>query len=435
MNPAGMKFVDLSHNSRMARLMELTRALRGCQSPYEALLMYTDYLKDAQPGRAHVVLSTVGLPAGSYRVWRFLSDDGTELVERRNPWENLDLPVYSGGIIAKIIENPTPHLVHDIDWSRDPHFAKLLGPYRTAIAIPLLNEGLPLNWSIALTRQPSNFTEQLLEESVMRAILMGSSLANLQISRELASANAQIGAEILRMAQIQRALLPEPIPTIPGLDLAASYETFGQVGGDVYDLVPLHREHHPWCIFIGDASGHGPAAAVVAAMVHAIVNDCADDSPNPADLFQTLNRRLCQKRIEGSFFTAFMGFYDPASRELRYVSAGHPPPLLLPSGSDRQTKPLNQTGGLPLGIEESASFAEAKINLRSGQSLLLYTDGIAEARAPNGNMFGMEGIERSMLGHGTDAKELIQQLHNSLSSHQNGRRPNDDQTALAIHVQ
>jgi phosphoserine phosphatase RsbU/P len=428
-----MKIVDLSDSARMAAMMDLTRDLRNSRSPYEALLMYCRYLRGANPGRAHVVLSSVGLPQGQYRVWRFLGDDGVERIEPCNPWEKLNLPIYTGGLFAKIIENQTPHLVHDVDWSEDPHFATALAPYHSLIAVPLFNSGLPLNWSIVLTREPDGFTPSHLENSVIRATLVGSLLGSLHVSRELASAHAHIEAELNRMARIQRSLLPDPIPQIPGLDLAASYETFGQVGGDLYDFIHLGNNADEWCFFIGDASGHGPSAAVVAAMVQATLHDCSADSSGPADLLQTLNRRLCQKRIEGSFVTAFMGFYDSTSRQLRYASAGHPAPL-LPASVGRPTEFLSETGGLPLGILDSAMFDEAAIELFPGQTLLLYTDGISEARSPDGDMFGSEGIQTSLHGCAEHAGGVIDRLRASLIAHQLGRRPNDDQTAVAIRI-
>jgi len=429
-----MKLVDLPDSSRMTALMELTQTLRNCQSPYEALLMYIRYLRYTNPGRAHVVLSTAGLLPGQYKVWRFLSDDGVENIEPCNPWENLNLPIYAGGNIARIIQNPTPHLVHDLDWSGDPHFAETFAPYRSLIAVPLFNPGLPLNWSIVLAREADYFTPTHLEESVMRATLIGSLLGSLHVTRELASANALIEADLTRMARIQRALLPDPIPDIPGLHLAASYETFGQVGGDLYDFIAPHKDTDPWCIFIGDASGHGPSAAVVAAMVQATLHDLAHHSAGPADLLQMLNHRLCQKRIEGSFVTAFLAFYNASTRQLRYASAGHPAPLLT-SIAGQQTKFLSEGTGLPLGISDRSPFDETKIDLSPGQTLVLYTDGISEARAPDGSMFGSEGIERSLHNCGNNAAGVIDQLGKSLAAHQLGRRPNDDQTAVAIRVE
>jgi hypothetical protein len=266
--------------------------------------MYCRYLRDGYPDCALILLSTSGLSAGEYRVWRLMQDDGVEQVELCDPWGKLDLPIISGGRIAKMIESGTPQMLRDIDWSDDPHFAVSLGPYRSAIAVPLISDRFPLNWSLMLSRGRDHFTPADLDESAIRGTLIASLLANMQVSRELALANAHIEAELTRMARIQRALLPKPIPDIPGICLAASYATFGQVGGDLYDFIPVDDDTNRWCIFLGDASGHGPSAAVVAAIVQTTLHDCAAHAAGPSRLFATLNRRLCRKQIEGSFVTA-----------------------------------------------------------------------------------------------------------------------------------
>jgi phosphoserine phosphatase RsbU/P len=158
------------------------------------------------------------------------------------------------------------------------------------------------------------------------------------------------------------------------------------------------------------------------------------NSAGPADLFQTLNRRLCRKRIEGSFVTAFLGFYEPSRARLQYASAGHPGPLLT-SAADQKTLFLTGAGGLPLGIDEGAAFDEMTLDLRSGQTLLLYTDGISEARSPDGIMFGAEGIEQSLRECRDSAGGAIDRLRGSLMAHQRSRRPDDDQTAVVIRIE
>jgi phosphoserine phosphatase RsbU/P len=428
-----MRFVDLSSSSRMSSLLELTRALRGCQSPWDALVMYCRYLRNVLSGSAQVVLSTRGLEEGQYKVWRFLGDDGIENIELTAPWGNTKLPVYQGGVLGKIIADPTPHLIHDLDWSDDPHFAEMFGPFRSMMAVPLFHEGLPLSWSMMLTRKENHFDLKELEDSVARAALAGTLIGSLHVSRELAEAHAHIDSALERMALIQRALLPEPIPEIPGLRLAASYETFGQVGGDLYDFIPLDDGSGRWCLFIGDASGHGPSAAVVAAMVQTTLHDCADRSAGPGELFQVLNRRLCQKRIEGSFVTAFMGFYEPETRSLRYASAGHPFPLVrTDAGGPRQL--VNTAVGMPLGVDDEGRFDELAVQLRPAETLLLYTDGITEAKSPEGIFFGDAGIERALETSAGEATAVVERVRSALLRHQGGRRPNDDQTVVAIQV-
>jgi sigma-B regulation protein RsbU (phosphoserine phosphatase) len=428
-----MKFTDLSANPRISRLMDLTSALRRSPTPYDALLEYTRYLGDAYPDRAQMIVSTRGLPPGQYRVWRLRTTDGIEHIETSDPWKFLHHPIRTGGAIAKIVAEHVPHLVSDISWNDDPYFADILSDYHGAIAVPLFNERLPLNWSFFLTQKSDRFTLTDLEDSVNRATLVGSFLDSLYYGRKLADAHAQIDSELQRMARIQRGLLPDPIPQIPGLDIAASYRTFIQVGGDIYDFVPLGTKNDRWCMFMGDASGHGPSAAVAAAMVQATLHACAAGSTGPAELSKTLNWHLCEKRIEGSFVTAFVGFYEPATRLLTYASAGHPPGMVW-SAADQRAAFLDAAPSLPLGIDPDAGFTQATVRLAPEQTLMLYTDGISEARDPAGKMFGEEGIERSLRFSSPGAQLTIDHLQQSLTTHQQGARPVDDQTALIVRA-
>lgn len=428
-----MKSVDLSVNSRIASVIDLTRSLIACRTPYEAMLKYTAYLGSAFPDRAQLIVSTRDLPAGEFRVWRLRTDDGVEHVPPCDPWKNVDRPVRRGGLIGRVTQHMQPQLIHDVDWGDDPDFSRELSPYRCLMAVPLFNERLMLNWSLMLARDPERFTPVDVEESFTRATLIGSLIDSLYVRGELSEAHAHIDRELARMARIQRALLPVPIPNIPGLQLAAAYETYIQVGGDLYDFLPLDEQGGRWCLFIGDASGHGPSAAVAAAMVQATLHACAPGSAGPAQLLQTLNRHLCDKPIEDSFVTAFLAFYDPATRQLTHASAGHPLPLLA-TAPDRPVETLKAVGGLPLGIDPGASFDEASLRLEPGQVLLLYTDGISEARAPDDAMFGPEGIEQSLRGGIDSPQAVIDRVCDALRAHQRGRHPADDQTLVAAQV-
>jgi sigma-B regulation protein RsbU (phosphoserine phosphatase) len=144
------------------------------------------------------------------------------------------------------------------------------------------------------------------------------------------------------------------------------------------------------------------------------------------------NRQLCQKNI-GGFFTAFLGIYDPASRRLTYAIAGHPPPLLMRS-SDGAICPLNAVGGYPLGIDESATFKEATVQLESGDTVLLYTDGITEARNAEGDLFEQDRLTRVFHDGGDRPAELIKRLCEAVRAHEHGQTANDDQTLVAARA-
>jgi sigma-B regulation protein RsbU (phosphoserine phosphatase) len=229
-------------------------------------------------------------------------------------------------------------------------------------------------------------------------------------------------------------LLPDPLPQIPGLEIAASYETFGEAGGDLYDFIQLDKatsENERWSIFIGDASGHGPSAAVVIAIVQAVLHAHPPGVISPAALLQHLNEHLCRRPIEASFVTAFIGVYDPSSRRLTFANAGHPLPLLL-RAKTQNVKWLDSVHGYPLGIDPGQSFQDASVEFDPGSILVLYTDGLTEARDQTGAMFGVEGIQAAVRDGSRAPHELVATIRQAITAHENGRRPTDDQTLVII---
>jgi sigma-B regulation protein RsbU (phosphoserine phosphatase) len=229
--------------------------------------------------------------------------------------------------------------------------------------------------------------------------------------------------------------LPEPLPDIPGLQIAARFETFAQAGGDLYDFVPLDEGANNlgrWGIFIADASGHGPAAAVVIAVVQALLWAHPENTTGPAELLERVNVHLCQRPIERSFVTAFLAIYEPQTRRLTYAGAGHPLPLLR---ARRGTaKALDLVSGYPLGIDGSQSFMQASVNLDPGDSLLLYTDGISETRNPHGGMFDASGIQQVFDECNGGPREIVETVHRAVATYSNGLPATDDRTLLAIRV-
>jgi sigma-B regulation protein RsbU (phosphoserine phosphatase) len=166
-------------------------------------------------------------------------------------------------------------------------------------------------------------------------------------------------------------------------------------------------------------------------MVQAILRACSAAGLTPGQILSTLNSHLCAKPIEGSFVTAFVAFYDPATRLLTYSIAGHPPPL-IPSFNGERPRQLEGAYSLPLGIEPDTAFEQAEIQFDPGQTLLLYTDGITESRSPSGTMFGPEGLESALHSHPSAAQDVVRQIQKAICRHQGTRAPADDQTMLVL---
>ena len=431
--------VDTSGSTRIPHLMEMVGALSKATGPQEVLRVFSSREELYGP-RGYVSLSIRGLQPGQYRVTEVIELRGSYDLVLADPLLRTDPPpANTGGVFGSIISTTYPELFHNLNINHDPVMGEALAGYGSMMSVPLFEDGAPVNWTVFLREDPKGFTVADLEQAILRVNLVGAAVRNALIAQDLHNAHVRIRAEVEHIASIQQSLLPQPIPNIPGLSIAASYQTFDQAGGDYYDFRPLaitddpqEMVNGPWAMLIGDASGHGPAAAVVMAMLHAILHAYPKHSHHPGAMLAYANEHLASKRIENSFVTAFLGVYDPGSRRLTYARAGHEPPLIREPGGQQRIRRLDAVGGIPLGMLDTVEYEETTIELEPGHTLLLYTDGITDARDPGGNMFGVERIEQALAGSTGGAASIVQSVMDPLRRHAAGVRPGDDQTLVAV---
>jgi sigma-B regulation protein RsbU (phosphoserine phosphatase) len=189
-------------------------------------------------------------------------------------------------------------------------------------------------------------------------------------------------------------------------------------------------------LFIADVSGHGTPAAVLMAITHAIAHAQPGTHAPPAALLGYLNDQLTSAYTrEGTFVTAFYAVLDPSTRTLTYSRAGHNPPRLV-----RQVRvlSLDNVGGLPLGVLPRQTYEESAVTLNSNDLLLLYTDGMTEAAAPNGSseagsVFGTQRLDRLLLTCSADRpSECIAKIRTAVARFTGDAPLTDDQTLIAI---
>jgi sigma-B regulation protein RsbU (phosphoserine phosphatase) len=414
----------------------------GLVHPHEAMDLFARGMRQAYEKMSAVQLSTVALGAGAFRVTRMAMSDGRDLVPLRSPWEKRELPVCCSGVLSEVVTRGVSCIMHDLDLSDDPVLGEAMAENRSLAAVHLVDPALPVNWLILMHPDPKRFHVEDLEELILRANLVGAISKGLWVSQQLEAANLRIAREIEQIARIQRTLLPSQLPEIPGLAIAAHYETFDRAGGDLYDFARMEGDPNTsaddrWAILIADASGHGPAAATVCAIVHSILHAYPQEPSGPAELLGHVNQHLCAKQIESSFVTAFLAFYQPSTRELVYARAGHNPPLLI-SAADKHGEgrhvvgSLDRAQGLPLGIDAEAPFNEARLTLAPGEMVLLYTDGVIEAKNPAGEFLGIEGVERALAACEDGAQAAVRCITQAVREHLGSGKPGDDQTILVL---
>jgi serine phosphatase RsbU (regulator of sigma subunit) len=193
----------------------------------------------------------------------------------------------------------------------------------------------------------------------------------------LRESEERLAAEHRLVEVLQRTILPEELPHLSGLEVAAFYqpaETGVEVGGDWYDAF-----EHPaggLVIVVGDVAGHGVLAATLMGRLRNVARAFALEDPDPARILARLDNML-QTLEDDAFATAIAAHFEPATRTLTWARAGHPPPLLCSRG---EFEYLEDTGGTPLGAM-SSDYERSERTLDDGALLLLYTDGLVERRS------------------------------------------------------
>jgi sigma-B regulation protein RsbU (phosphoserine phosphatase) len=427
-------------SERFQQLIEMLREISADSDPVSSVRRYRATMAKLYGDRGLISVSKRGVPEGHYRVIRVLHHQGIDAARYPNvEFAGATAPVVSGGIIGGLIAEELPKVIRDLDIADDPILGQHLAPYRSLMATPVYDGGRALNWLIFLGTKPDAFSTREAESQILQANLLGGMSNSKRATKELLEATAYIHHEVDEIASIQRGLLPAPLPPVPGLELAAIHESFDRAGGDYYDVFPIgptddsNPDEHagPWGILIADASGHGPSAAVVVTMLSTLIYTRAHKEHGPGKMLEYLNRHIATKPIHSSFVTAFLLYYDPESRTMRYACAGHNPPLLRSNG---EAKWLDSVGSFPLGIDRGAWYEEAELQLQPGDSLLLYTDGITEAKALSGEFFGEDRLQQVFLNGHASAPDLIDAIRDRVRLHLLGQRPTDDQTMVAMRV-
>ncbi|MGW7065274.1 PP2C family protein-serine/threonine phosphatase [Streptomyces sp. NPDC054855] len=257
--------------------------------------------------------------------------------------------------------------------------------------------------------------------------------AEAEEARRQAEADRQRLADSL--AVLQQSLVPSSLPAVPGLEAAVYYHTASpdRLGGDFYDLFALGDGR--WAFFLGDVCGKGPQAASLTSLTRYTLRAAALHDPEPTAALSTLNAVL-QERYGASgdprYCTVIFGVVQPGAEDgditVRLASGGHPPALVL--RADGTADYLPTPGGLLVGVLPEARFTTAETTLAAGDTLLLYTDGLTEARtgSTRRSLFGDEALQDFAAEHApTTPHEMIAALTGLLESFGDGL---DDDTAL-----
>ncbi|WP_459558274.1 PP2C family protein-serine/threonine phosphatase [Lacunimicrobium album] len=419
---------------RLDTVVDTMREMSQQTNPEEMVRSYGARMRKLFPSDGVISLSRRGLTYPNYRITRF-----TGWQKQVNPWRNPEqLPLMSGGLLSELIYSNQPHVIDQLEVDDDDPAGSYMENQKSLRAVPLFDGGEALNMVIAMRQVENGFSVEDLPEVVWISNLFGRATQNLVMAEQLEQMNYMLQREMEVVGEIQRDLLPQKLPEIPKMSLAAYYQSSQKAGGDYYDFFPL--PDGKWGILIADVSGHGTPAAVVMAMTHSIAHTWDHDGEgmdSPAAFMNYLNRHLTKHYTlrSGAFVTAFYGVYDPSNRKLTYASAGHNPPRVKRC-STNEVFSLDRAGRLPMGITDSITYDEASIYLQTRDRLIFYTDGLIEAHNDLDELFGVPRLDKTI----TDCKvrgaqETLDTLTASLKDFVGSRNYSDDVTIIVAEVQ
>lgn len=231
---------------------------------------------------------------------------------------------------------------------------------------------------------------------------------------------------------IQRSFLPEKEPDISGIDIAASNVAATEVGGDFYDFIPIAKDQ--WGLTIADVAGKGVPAALFMALSRTLVRASTTGNPNVSESIEKANELICADAKTGMFVTLFYAILDAKKKRLRYVNAGHNPPLLLKQQKGNTV--LLKAKGIALGVIENIELEEEEIQLEKGDLITLFTDGVTEAINQKEEQFGQQRLLTLIEeNRGLSACEIVSKIEAEVTAFSGGQPQFDDITLMIIKIE
>jgi sigma-B regulation protein RsbU (phosphoserine phosphatase) len=292
----------------------------------------------------------------------------------------------------------------------------------------------PLDFAVVLARVQTQLT---LKRSVEQIVALEHQLS--AANAELLRNAERLAEELLAAAKIQEAFLPTSLPPIPGVEFAWAFQPCAELAGDALNIVPLDAENV--ALYVLDVTGHGVAAsmlAVAAARVltanaggeSILIDQSARAPTRPADVARRLDQRFVWDDATGQFITLFYAVLNIPARQLSYVACGHPPAIRVSASGI-----IHAVAGTGMPIGLGGDYEQHAIDLHPGDRIFLYTDGVTEARAPDGALFGTDRLNQALQAASTvTLPGAIDSLRTCLEKWHGDLPAKDDISVLGLEI-
>jgi sigma-B regulation protein RsbU (phosphoserine phosphatase) len=337
-----------------------------------------------------------------------------------------DIPL-GRGIVGAAASEKAAVLAPDV--SKDPRYVMANPETKSGLAVPLIYKDKVIGVLDLEHTRRGFFTEDHKRTITTLAAQVAIALENARLYEEIAKQERRLERDLQLARELQFRLLPQAMPKLENLEVAARFSPARAIGGDLYDFV--HYSLGRLGIVVGDVSGKGAPAAIYAALVSGILRSHAPMEPAPAEMLSAVNYSLSERRIEAQYICLLYAVWDDERQILQVSNSGLPRPIYLHDGKME----IIEATGLPLGLFDTAEYDELTFQAKPGDMFVFFSDGILDARNRAGEMFGRAGVERVIASCPDQSPDcVVNSLFAAVEEHAAGEDTFDDQTVVAIKV-
>ncbi len=332
------------------------------------------------------------------------------------------------GIAGWVAQTGKPVLIPDCykDPRFDPSFDKRSGYYtRTMLTVPMIYKTKTLGVMSIINRMDGHPFDE--NDQMLFTIFASQAALSIENARLLHSAieKERLDKELQVASEIQSLLIPQSIPESDFLDTAAEYIPCKEVGGDFYDIMKL--DDHRFIFVVADVSGKGIPGAMVVSNMQATLRAFLQYSSDLKSVVSKLNQVIIRQTTSDRYITFFIGIYDHESQQLSYINAGHNPPVIVDKSG--QITELRK-GGVFIGYVPW-EYELGSIPFNSGDTLVMYTDGLVEAMNKNEEEFEFSQLKDILSKHHSeDSSTLLNRIIKQVNIHIGANPMEDDFTLL-----
>jgi serine phosphatase RsbU (regulator of sigma subunit) len=383
---------------------------------------------------ARTTLQEVGQLIRITAAWVLLLDGETEelvSIAAAGPSLTLKDNVGTNNFVAASLARNEAEICNDMPGSqifKDPHSRRI-----SLLCAPLKTEQRVLGVILLMGEPPINFTARDLKLLNTVALQAGPAIEMARLY-QIAHVQGRMERELQMAYEVQASLIPAESPSIPeeGWEFAGRWRPARELSGDYYDFIPLGQGTYG--LVIADVADKGMPSALFMVNTRSALRTAVDQANSPAAAISGANRLVSQEATDGLFVTLIYGQLNSRSGSLTYVNAGHNPALHYHANNGTLTN-LPRTG-MPLGILPGANYTQQDIQIQSGDTIILYTDGVTEAMNLVNEEFGMERLRAVIFDHYSDSAEaMATAIETAVNQFTNSAPPFDDFTLMIIRRQ